>query len=353
MKENDKPERLDEEQRISRRTLLGGVAAAAGAAAAVTSLACSTPAPERDEVAGEVRALPPLPTRPFGSTGVQVPVVGLGGGSRFTGPIPDDEPAAELVRRAIELGVKYVETGANYGSSERRIGMALETHRDGVFVETKIGARDYDGAMREMERSLELLRTDRIDLMLHHFLRQAEEIDQVLSAQGAEGAIREMVEQGVVTFRGFSSHSPELTLAALDRLEPDAIQIPLNAVRFPDFEPDVLPATESRGIAVIAMKTCGHGYFFRNNATQLDRLERFGPPPEALEQPNLPTARDYLHYALSLPIATAVVGMDSFYTVEQVVEAAGEFAPLSAAEMASITERAQGFRTTGYWIPRA
>jgi aryl-alcohol dehydrogenase-like predicted oxidoreductase len=352
MKENEKPEGLVSRRRVSRRTLLGGTVAAAGAAA-LTSLACSTPAPEEGAVASDPASQPQVPTRPFGSTGVEVPVVGLGGGSRFTDPIPDDGPAAELVKRAIELGVKYVETGANYGSSEQRIGLALKSHREGVFVETKIGARDYEGAMREMERSLELLQTDRIDLMLHHFLRQPEEIEQVMSADGADRAIREMVDQGAVRFRGFSSHSPELTLAAIDRLEPDAIQIPLNAVRFPDFEPDVLPVTESRDIAVIAMKTCGHGYFFHNNATHIDRLERFGPPTEAFEKPDLPSARDYLHYTLSLPVATAVVGMDSFFTVEEVVEVASEFAPLSAAEMASITERAQVFRTTGYWIPRA
>jgi len=115
----------------------------------------------------------------------------------------------------------------------------------------------------------------------------------------------------------------------------------------------VLPLTSERNIAVIGMKTCGHGYFFKENATHLDRMDRFGPPAEAFERTDLPSAEDYLRYALSLPIATAVVGMDSFYTLEEVVRIATEFSPMTPAEMSSITERSQVFRTTGYWLPSA
>jgi aryl-alcohol dehydrogenase-like predicted oxidoreductase len=229
----------------------------------------------------------------------------------------------------------------------------METHREGVFIETKVGERDYDGAMREMESSLELMRTDRIELILHHNVVSEEQIEQVAAPGGADEAIRKMIDEGVVRFRGFSSHLPDVTLAGIERLEPDAIQVPLNAVRFPDFEADVLPMSSEREIAVIGMKTCGHGYFFHENATHLDRLDRFGPPPEAFDQPDLPTAADYLNYALSLPIATAVVGMDSLYTLEEVVRIATDLTPMTRAEMASINERAQVFRSTGYWIPRA
>jgi aryl-alcohol dehydrogenase-like predicted oxidoreductase len=347
---NKDDDRLAPAKGISRRELLGATAAAAGAAS-LAPLACSSP--PAGEVAPPEAAAALFPRRPFGRTGVEVPVLGLGGGSRFTDAIPDDEPAAELVRRAIEMGVAYVETGANYGSSEPRIGLAMETHRDGVFIETKVGERDYDGAMREMESSLELMRTDHIELILHHNVVSEEQIERVAAPGGADEAVRKMIDEGVVSFRGFSCHLPEVTLAGIERLEPDAIQVPLNAVRFPDFEADVLPMTSEQDIAVIGMKTCGHGYFFHENATHLDRLDRFGPPPEAFDQPDLPSAADYLSYALSLPIATAVVGMDSLYTLEEVVRIATDFTPLTPAEMASITERSQVFRSTGYWIPRA
>lgn len=298
---------------------------------------------------------PVVPKRPFGKTGAEISIVGLGAGSRFYGSIPDDEQAAELVRATIDRGVEFVETSANYGPdgiSEKRIGLAMKTHRDRVFLETKIDERTYDGAMREMERSLVRMNTDHLDLVLHHFLRDPEMVAEVAGPDGAERAIRTMIEQGVVRYRGFSTHLPEVALVGMERLEPEAIQLPLNAVRVPDFEPDVLPAATDRGVAVIAMKTCGNGFFFPANATKPDRFEEYGPPPGAWDRWDLPTWTEYIHYALSLPIATATIGIDSFFTLEGIVASASSFAPLSPDRKTSISKRAQIFETTGYWIPR-
>jgi aryl-alcohol dehydrogenase-like predicted oxidoreductase len=204
--------------------------------------------------------------------------------------------------------------------------------------------------MREMERSLTRLRTDRIDLMLHHFLQRAEELAEVAGPNGAERAIRKLVDEKVVRFRGFSCHQPALTLDGIRRLEPQALQLPLNAVRIPDFERAVLPVASDRGIAVVAMKTCGHGYFARTHTTRPDRIDRFGPPAAAYDAPNLPTYREFLHYALSLPVATAVVGVDSLPTIEGIVANAAAFRPLARVAMEDIARRAQVFSTTGYWI---
>jgi predicted aldo/keto reductase-like oxidoreductase len=84
----------------------------------------------------------------------------------------------------------------------------MKTHRPRAFLETKTDQRDYDGAMREMERSLKLLSTDHIDLMLHHNLVSRSEVDRIAAANGAEKAIRRLVDQRVVRFRGFSCHDP-------------------------------------------------------------------------------------------------------------------------------------------------
>jgi len=297
----------------------------------------------------------PIPRRPFGDTGAEIPIVGLGAGSRFYGSTPDDESAAELIRAAIDRGVAFVETGSNYGPdgiSEKRIGLAMTTHREGVFLETKVDERDYDGAMREMERSLERMNTDHLDLVLHHFLLSPEMVAEVAAPDGAEKAIRQMMDQGVVGYRGFSTHLPDVAMEGIERLDPQAIQLPINAVRVPDFEAEVIPTAAERGIAVIAMKTCGNGFFFPANATTPDRIEQYGPPPGAWDQWDLPTWTDYIHYVLSLPITTATIGIDSFFTLEGVAAAASSFAPLPADRMASIHERAQVFSSTGYWIPR-
>lgn len=337
---------------ISRRTFVAGT----GAAVAASALSPSGLAGAA-EAGGGAASLPApaIPWRDFGKTGVQVPIAGFGAGSRFYGPIPSDEDAAELIRQAVDRGLEFVETGANYGPdgiSEKRIGLAMKTHRDKVFLETKVDARSYDGAMREMERSLQRMNTNRLDLVLHHFVPNQATLAEVAGPNGAERAIREMVDQGVVRFRGYSTHLPAVALAGLDRLEPDAVQVPLNAVRVPDFEPDFLPAAQARGVAVIAMKTCGNGYFFPAHATMPDRIEEYGPPEGAWDQWNLPTWTDYLHYVWSLPIAAAVIGIDSRFTLEGIVAAASSFEALTPERMASIHQRAGVFRTTGYWIPR-
>lgn len=337
--------------RISRREFFGSTAAAAGA-----GILSTVAGPLTETALAQVAATAAIPRRPFGRTGIDVTIVGVGAGSRFYEPVKDDEAGAELVRRAIDGGISLIETSANYGpggASEIRVGLAMKTHRAKVLLETKIDARDYDGAMREMERSLKRLQTDRIDLMLHHNLTSTAEIDAVLRPQGAEKAIRQMLDQKVIRFRGFSCHVPAVTLDGMNRLEPDAIQLPLNATRTPDFEPEVLTGMKARGIAAIAMKTCGHGYFFSSHTTKPDRIDQFGAPKEAFAHPNLPTPSDFLHYALSLPIATAVVGIDSFPTLDGVLRATSTFTQMRAADMASFSERVQVFKTTGYWIGRA
>jgi aryl-alcohol dehydrogenase-like predicted oxidoreductase len=344
--------------RITRRTFVQATATAAG-----TTLIAS--------VAGRleipVDAASPVPVRPFGRTGVQVSIAGLGGGARFYEPVASDEAAAELVRKAIDGGVTFIETCANYGPdgdsdcSERRIGLAMKTHRARAFLETKTDQRDYDGAMREMERSLRLLATDHLDLMLHHNLGSQADLDKIAGPQGAEKAIRKMVDQRVVRFRGFSCHDPKLTLAAIARLEPEAIQAPINATRVPDFEAEVLPLAKARGIAVIVMKSVGHGFFLRSavdgsfdsrfKTDKKPELHRFAPPREAFDRPH-PTPDEFLRYAMSLPVATVLAGMDSVATLNGLVKVASASVPASAVEMQDISRRAQGLAGTGYWIPR-
>lgn len=342
---------------ITRRRFVGTAATAAG-----VGLAASI----ADRLGGPLAAAS-IPTRAFGRTGRSVSIVGLGGGGRFFEPIATDEAGAELVRRAIEAGVTFIETAANYGPatdgdvSERRIGMAMKTHRGRVFLETKTDQRDYDGAMREMERSLKLLQTDHLDLVLHHNLGSAAELDTISGPAGAEMAVRKLVDQKVVGFRGFSCHVPALTLRAIERLAPDAIQAPINATRKPDFGAEVLPLCARNGIAVVAMKVVGHGFFLReavggafDSRSTTDKnpaLHRFAPPPEAFDKPH-PSAEEFLRYALSLPIGTALIGLDSTATLERILAVGAGFAPLTASEMAGISARAQVFAGTGYWIPR-
>lgn len=349
----------EQERGLSRRGFVTHAAAAGAGGILATAAGGAVRSLEAETATGtDERSAPALiPKRPFGRTGAEISIVGFGAGSRFYGSTPDDETAAELIRAAIDRGIELVETGANYGGpegiSERRIGLAMKTHRDRVFLETKVDERGYDGAMREMERSMDRMQTDHLDLVLHHFLQSTEEVQRVSGPDGAEKAIRAMIEEGVVRYRGLSTHDPEVARAGLEVLEPEAIQLPVNAVRVPDFEAEIIPMASDAGVAIIAMKTCGNGYFFPANATTPDRIERYGPPEGAWDRWDLPTWTDYIHYVLSLPIATATIGIDSYFTLEGVTAAASTFQPLPPERIASIHDRAQVFSTTGYWIPRS
>jgi len=351
MKREEEP--LQKPDLITRRGFISHAAAAGGGGVLAHMVGGQAEALHAEPTPAPAPA--PIPTRPFGNTGAEIPIVGFGAGSRFYGSTPDDESAAELMRAAIDRGIGFVETGANYGPdglSEKRIGLAMTTHREGVFLETKVDERNHDGAMREMERSLERMNTDTLDLVLHHNVRDPEMVAEIGAPGGAEAAIRRMIDEGVVRFRGLSGHTPAVAMAAIEQLDLQAIQLPINAVCVPDFEAEVIPTAADLGIAVIAMKTCGNGYFFPANATTPDRIERYGPPPGAWDRWELPTWTDYIHYVLSLPITTATIGIDSYFTLEGVAAAASTFEPLPADRMASINERAQVFSTTGYWIPR-
>jgi len=345
---------------LSRRDFVTHAAAVGGGAALTGMLGGKRPdamaASLGAEAAQSASPTPPtIPKRPFGNTDTMISSVGFGAGSRFYTSVPSDEESAELMRQAIDRGVEFLETGANYGPdgiSEKRIGLAMRTHRSKVFLETKVDERDYDGAMQEMERSMERMQTDHLDLVLHHNLSSPARVAEVARLGGAEAALRKMVDEGVVGFRGFSGHTPEVAKAGMEQLDPQAIQLPINAVRVPDFEEEVIPAGTEAGIAFIAMKTCGNGYFYPANATTPDRIEQYGPPEGAWERWDLPNWTDYIHYVLSLPIAAATIGIDSYFTLNGVIAAAASFEPLSRERMASISERAQLFTSTGYWIPR-
>ena len=200
-------------------------------------------------------AAPAIPSTNFGRAGVGVSRLGLGGGGRILRAGPDDEAGpswsgGHRSRRHVHRDGRQLRPPGDGNMSERRIGLAMKTHRAGAFLETKTDARDHDGAMREIERSLTLLQTDRIDLFLHHNLGRPAELDTIAGPDGAEKAIRKLVDQKVIRFRGFSCHHPALALQAIARLEPDAFQAPINATRNPDFEAEVLPLARSKGIAV-------------------------------------------------------------------------------------------------------
>lgn len=297
---------------ISRRAFLG---AAALGPLAVKALA----APAR------------LPTRPFGSTGVEVPILAFGCGSRFLA-YEDDDEAVGVLSRAIDLGFTYVDTANNYGNgkSEERVGRLMATRRAEVVLQTKLADRKGDLARRQLEASLRRLRTDHVDVLHIHGLEGLDDLAAVEARDGVLKMIQQAKAEKLTRFIGITGHaSPEAMQAALERHDFDCVQMALNVARarmtFDDqgphpipmkdasYEALALPVAVRKKMGVIAMKVFGQ-----------DKLLSAASPEKLL------------YYALSLPVSLATVGMPRPELVAANAALARAFAPLEASEMRSL-----------------
>ncbi len=267
-----------------------------------------------------------IPRRPFGRSGEAVSILGLGGW--HLGVPKTDTDAVRLVHEAIDAGVNFLDNAWDYndGVSEQRMGKAITDRRDRVFLMTKMCTHGRDGrtAMKQLEESLRRLRTDHLDLWQIHEVAFDDEPRRHFARGGAVEALDRARQQGKVRFVGFTGHKdPALHLEMLAHdYAWDSCQLPLNCfdASFRSFEQRVLPELVRRGIAPIGMKSfCG---------------DARGIKAKVL------SPADALSYALSLPIATLVSGMESPRVLRQNVKIARGFTPLSRRAMNAIRRQA-------------
>ncbi len=207
-----------------------------------------------------------LPRRTLGSTGLELSVLGLGGFHQVE--IGVDHVAA-LLETYLAVGGNYVETARSYGggSSEEKLGRVLEGRRDQVVLVTKSGKRDAEGAWAELNASLEALRTDHLDVWIHHGVTTEEEVATIAGPGGALEAHERAHREGMVRFSAASSHWPRTLITAMERMHLDAIMVWVNYLvhcNYPELEQIVVPAARARGLGVIGMKPVGDGYLYRS-----------------------------------------------------------------------------------------
>ncbi|MFN7146137.1 MAG: aldo/keto reductase, partial [Myxococcota bacterium] len=275
----------------------------------------------------------PMPRRPLGRAGVDVSLLALGG--FHLGLAADYATAERIVHTALDHGLDFFDNAWEYndGRSEEWLGRALVGRRDRAFVMTKLCShgRDATFAMRMLEESLRRLRTDHLDLWQIHEVVYADDPDRHHAADGAVEALFRARQQGKVRFVGFTGHkSPDLHLAMLRDVPWDTVQMPLNAFDgngFRSFEHHVLPVLLQRGIAPLGMKTMGGE----------------GQPIKA----GALTPEEALGYALSLPVAAVVSGIDSVDVLHQNLNISGGFTPLPDAERARIRAKAAPYAKDG------
>ena len=268
-----------------------------------------------------------IPLRPFGTTGEQVSLLGLGG-AHIGGKLPEDE-AIRLMHAAFDAGVTFLDNAWEYnaGISEFRMGKAIKQWgaRDKLFVMTKDCAHDRkaQNSMVKLEQSLRRLQVDELDLWQLHEVVWDDDPDWIFAPGGSAEALLKAKEQGKVRYVGFTGHKhPEIHRRMLSQGFPwDAVQMSLNALdaHYASFEREILPLCQEQGIAVVGMKSFAAGHIFRSGA---------GITPQ-----------EALRYTMSLPVATVVSGMDSFEVLEQNLAIARAFAPLTAEERADLLSR--------------
>ncbi|MGD1936947.1 MAG: aldo/keto reductase [Cyanophyceae cyanobacterium] len=267
----------------------------------------------------------PMPKRKLGRTGIELPVLGLGGAGQTPLSNPGQEKAAvEQIQRAWELGIRYFDTAASYGPSEEHLGKVLPNYRQDVFIASKTAIFDRDGAWRQLERSLKRLNTEYLDLWQFHHVSFEEELDEIFGANGAAKALEEAQEQGIVKFSGITGHhEPDVIAEALRRYPFDHTLIPVNAaeIHHPrSFIPGVLPIAQEKNVGVTAMKVPAYGRLFRSGV--LDGMEQA------------------LGYTLSQKgVHCAIIAAEDVAQLEGNTRVASEFQPLDEVALKKLEQR--------------
>jgi uncharacterized protein len=261
-----------------------------------------------------------MPTRKLGRTGLDVPIFSLGGQSTIEEPGKLDEAVA-IIHRALDRGLSYIDTSHIYGNgiSESYIGEVMKERRGEVFLATKSREFSYDGAMRMIEGSLERLQTDHVDLYQHHNVSTDAALDEVLAPNGARKAFEKLHAEGVIKNLGISGHSSRVLKRAIEAVDMDCALITVNPahIAMTDTEhlDDFMTAAVDRRVGVIAMKVTGRNQLLRRHPITMEQAMR---------------------YTLSFPVATAIIGITEMAQVDENVELARQFRPMTDAEMADL-----------------
>jgi hypothetical protein len=288
-----------------------------------------------------------LPTRNLGKTGYKVGIFSLGGQAALE-LANNFDVAVPIINRALDLGVNYIDTSSIYGGperwSEQYVGQVMKTRRQEAFLATKTKERTRDGSMRMIEKSLKLLNTDHVDLWQLHDVGLPEDVDAIFAKGGAMEALTEMHDQKVVRFLGVTGHyRPEALMDAVNRYPFDTILMAMNAAEshIHSFTDQLLPLVVEKQMGIIGMKVPARGRL----------LSSWTPPPLEQQQhswegsaiatsPGVMKMRDAMHFTLTHPVSTVIIGCDNIAQLEENVQIAREFTPLSQKQMAALNELA-------------
>jgi predicted aldo/keto reductase-like oxidoreductase len=276
-----------------------------------------------------------IPYRTLGRTGEQVSVIGLGG--FHIGMNMSESESIRLIRNAIDRGINFMDNSWDYndGESERRMGKALrDGYRQKVFLMTKLDGRTKESAAKQLDESLSRLQVDHVDLIQHHEVIRFDDADRIFAEGGAQEAVLEAQKAGKVRYIGFTGHKDPhihlymLEVAARHGFRFDTVQMPLNVMdaHFRSFENLVLPELVKQQIGVLGMKSMGDRIILKSGVV---------------------TPIECLHYAMNLPTSVVITGIDKPEILDQAIEAAKSFKPMSAVAVQSLLAKTKSAAADG------
>ena len=241
---------------MKRRLFLKAVGGATGGLALGMEAALGA---EPARPAGDAEAVAGLPRRVLGRTGQKISVVGFPGLALARN---DQKRGTEVLHAAMDRGVNYFDVAPAYGDAQEKMGIALEgIDRTRYFLACKTNQRDKEGARKDLERSLVLLKTDHFDLYQLHHLRRLDEVKQALGPSGAMETLLKAKEEGKVRWLGFSAHTTLGAIEALKGFRFDTVMFPITFAEYFlwGFGKEVLDLAAKEGAAVLAMKAMCRG----------------------------------------------------------------------------------------------
>ena len=290
-----------------------------------------------------------MPTRNLGKTGYKVGIFSLGGQASLE-RANNFDVAVPIIERALDMGVNYIDTSSIYGGperwSEQYVGKVMARRRNEAFLATKTKERTRDDSMRMIEKSLQLLQTDHVDLWQLHDIGTMFDIEQVFAKGGAMEALVEMKEQKVVRHLGLTGHyRPDALMEGINRYPFDTILMAMNAAdpHHYSFNQELLPLAVERQMGIIGMKVPGRGRI----------LSSWTPPPIEQQKhswegmtiqttsPGTLTMREAMYYTLSRPVSTVIIGCDTIAQLEENVHLAREFTPISDGQATELVAKAE------------
>lgn len=277
-----------------------------------------------------------IPYRTLGRTGAKTSLVGLGGYHIGVGSL-SDEQAIHIVRTALDSGVNFLDNCWDYnnGVSEIRMGKALQDgYRSKAFLMTKVDGRTRQSAQRQVEESLRRLQTDHLDLIQIHEVIRMTDPERVFAPGGSLEYLEQARKEGKVRFIGFTGHkSPEIHLHMIEVARQhhytfDTVQMPLNIMdaHFDSFARKVVPVASKLNMGILGMKPMGFGIILKSNAV---------------------TPVECLQYAMNLPITTVITGCDSMEILQQALNTARNFRPLSHRQLEAMLNKTENVGQAG------